>query len=358
MGKGKKMSDFLKREQNLAYKLLIPTFLVIFLTAVYPLGHVFYTSFTNKKFASSQKVEFVGFKNYVQLLSLTIKELPPVIEGGQQKIDNETNEPVYEEPSNVLPTEPKFYKELTKFSLFGTKYVLGATDPVFLRSIYNTLIFTIIAVFLETVIGLFIAIVVNTKFRGQGAMRAVMLVPWAVITVVSARIWDIMFLPSRQGFFNSLFNSIGIGDGNMSFLTTEELQLPALIAVDVWKTAPFMALLLLAGLQLIPQDMYKAADVDGAGPVRKFFSITLPLLKPSMAVALIFRTLDSLRIFDLFQVLLANTKYSMATYNYELLIKSKQMGMASAVGVLIFILIAMAAISYTKALGVKADEGR
>ncbi len=357
--KGKaKISDLMRREQNLAYRLLIPTALAMFLTAFYPLGSVFYTSLTNKRFASSQETEFVGLSNYIQLLSVTIKALPVEKDAsGNDQIDSATGKKVYAKPGDVLPTEPKFYKKLTTFNLFGKRYVIGATDPVFLRSIYNTVIFTVIAVSLETLIGLFIALVVNSKFKGQGVMRAVMLVPWAIITVVSARIWDIMLLPSRQGLFNSVLDQyFNIGGGNISFFTTEALQMPAIIAIDVWKTSPFMALLILAGLQLIPQDMYKAADVDGAGPVKKFFSITLPLLKPSIAVALIFRTLDSLRIFDLFQVLLANKKYSMATYNYELLIQSKEMGMASAVGVIIFIIIAAAAIMYTRALGVSTDE--
>ncbi len=354
---GKKESTFLQKEQNLAYKLIFPTFFVIILVAFYPLGSVFYTSLTNKRFASTQETKFVGMANYNKLVSLTVKALPKKMDNsGNPMIDPETNKVMYERPTDVLPMEPKFFKELTILNFFGNKYVIGATDPVFLKSVWNTIFFTIVSVFLETLIGLGIALVVNANFFGRGAMRAVMLVPWAVITVVSARIWDIMYYSNRQGFFNSLLSRFGWGDGNASFLTSDALQVPSIIAVDVWKTAPFMALLILAGLQLIPSDMYKAADVDGAGPFRKFWSITLPLIKPSLGVALIFRTLDSLRIFDLFQVLLANRKYSMATYNYELLIKSKEMGMASAVGVVIFIIIAIAAVSYTRALGVSAND--
>ena len=347
-------SDLAKREEKQAYKLLLPSFLIIFLTAFYPLAHVFYTSFTNKTFASGKESSFIGLENYKKLLSVTIKRLPPVIDDatGQVKIDITTNEVVHERPIKILPRRPRHYKELKKFSLFDNHYVLGATDPDFILAVYNTVVFTIFAVFLETVLGILIALVINSKFPGRGAMRAVMLVPWAIITVVSARIWEFMLLPNRIGFFNTLLYKFGLGDGQLSFLTMYNLQLPSLIAVDVWKTTPFMALLILAGLQLIPNDLYKAAEVDGAGRVRQFFSITLPLLKPTIAVALIFRTLDSLRVFDIFQVLLSSRKFSMASYNYEQLVNYRNMGLASAIGVIIFMLIALFAISYIKMLGV------
>ncbi len=353
-----KRVDLGKREERLAYKLLFPALLIIFLCALYPLGHVFYTSFTDKKFASSKEYSFVGFKNYQKLLSLSIKELPPVVDKttGQVKIDPATKAIVYERPINVLPRKPLRYKEIEQFSLFGNRYVIGATDPDFVSAVYNTVTFTMLAVFMETVLGIIIALVVNSRFPGQGTMRAVMLIPWAVITVVSARIWEFMLLPNRIGFFNTLLFELGLANGQLSFLTMDNLQLPALIAVDVWKTTPFVALLVLAGLQLISQDLYKAADVDGAGKFRQFFSITLPLLRPVLAVALIFRTLDSLRVFDIFQVLLSSRKYSMASYNYEQLINYRNMGLASAIGVIIFMIIAFFAISYTKMLGVDSDD--
>jgi len=127
-----------------------------------------------------------------------------------------------------------------------------------------------------------------------------------------------------------------------------------LIAIDVWKTTPFMALILLAGLQVISGDIYEAADVDGASKVRQFFSITLPLLRPTIAVALVFRTLDAIRVFDLFQVLL-NGRYSMATYNYNVLIRQQDFGYASAVGVIIFVIILVFAIAYVRILGVNRE---
>ncbi|MTI69128.1 MAG: sugar ABC transporter permease [Firmicutes bacterium] len=349
----KKMSDLAKKEQKLAYKLLLPTLIILILIAFYPLGQVFYTSFTDKEFASSNETHFVGFDNYKKLLSLNIEELEPILnENGEQKIDPETNEPVYERPIDVLPREPVRYKEFKVFNIFGKRYVLGATDPYFISALGNTLTFTIISVFLETVIGMIIALVVNSNFKGRGAMRAVMLIPWAVITVVSARMWEWMLNSNRTGFFNILLDKFNLADGQIAFLSKDSLQLPSMIAVDVWKTAPFMALLILAGLQLIPENLYEAARIDGAGKVKQFFTITLPLLKPSLAVALIFRTLDALRVFDVFQVLLSSKKYSLASYNYFQLIKSREMGMASSIGVVIFVLIFVFAVSYIRLLGV------
>ncbi len=344
--------NFASREERLAWKLLLPSLAALCVLAFYPLGQVFYTSMTDRVFAGSGETSFVGFDNYAKLLMVTVRELPRKVDDqGTPRLDPASGEPLYERALRILPRKPVRFKELFQLSLFGKRWVVGARDPVFIRSVINTLVFTICSVLLETVLGLGVALVVNSKFRGRGAMRAVMLVPWAVITVVSARIWEYMFLPTRQGFFNMLLSSLGIGDGQISFLTMESMQLPALVAVDVWKTTPFMALLLLAGLQLIPQDLYKAAEVDGAGPLRRFFSITLPLLKPALAVALIFRTLDALRVFDIFQVMLGSRGYSMASYNYELLILNREMGAASAVGVVIFLLIAVFAAMYMRLMG-------
>lgn len=344
--------SFVAREERLAWKLLAPSLIVLFILAFYPLGQVFYTSMTDRVFAGSKETSFVGLENYKKLLMLTIREVPmKTDDAGTPLLDRKTGKPVYERAIRVLPRKPVRYKELIQLPFFGKRWVVGARDPIFITSIWNTLVFTFISVILETILGLGIALAVNSKFKGRGAMRAVMLVPWAVITVVSARIWEFMLLPNRQGLFNMLLHSLGVSDGQLSFLAHGSLQLPALIAAEVWKTTPFMALLLLAGLQLIPQDLYKAARVDGAGPVRRFFSITLPLLRPALAVALIFRTLDSLRVFDVFQVMLGSRAYSMASYNYELLIKHRDMGMSSAVGVLIFIIIAVFVAVYMRLMG-------
>ncbi len=355
--KKKGMSEIAKKEERLAILMLLPSFLIILVIAIYPLFTVFRDSFTNKIFASGEPVEFVGLENYAQLLSITIRELPAVVDEatGQQASDPDTGELVYERPIRVLPREPRRYRELAQFGLFGNRYVIGATERDFIAAIKDTVLFTLITVTLETLLGLVIALVVNSGFRGRAIMRATMLVPWAIPTVVSARIWQWMFQPTRVGMFNVIFDALGIGDGQTAFLRTASLQMPALIAVDVWKTTPYMALLLLAGLQTIPRELYEAANVDGAGRVRQFLSITLPLLRPALVVALIFRTLDVLRVFDVFQVLLSRTRYSMASFAQDQLIQYQNAGLSSAASVVIFVLILVFAITYIRALGVDTE---
>jgi trehalose/maltose transport system permease protein len=208
---------------------------------------------------------------------------------------------------------------------------------------------------MELLIGLFIAMTVNSDFVGRGAMRAVMLVPWAIPTVVSARLWELMLKDTSAGIVNKVLMDLRLISEPQAWLANPSLQIPAAIMVDVWKTAPFMALLLLAGLQTIPTDLYEAAAVDGASRVRQFFSITLPLLRPTIAVALVFRTLDALRVFDLFNVLFGRQQLSMATYNYETLVSNQQDGYASAIGVLIFLLIFVFAVIYVRLLRVETE---
>lgn len=355
----KKPSSLQRQEQRLAYMLLIPTFVILFAIAVYPLGQVFYNSLTNRKFASAEETQFIGLQNYRELLSITIKKLPQATDPdtGELQFDPETGDPVYERAINILPREPIRYKELNQYSLFGNKYVVGATDEDFIRAVRDTLGFTLITVVLETVLGLGVAMVVNTNFPGKGAMRAVMLVPWAIPTAVSSRMWEWMLNPTRSGLFNVVFQLLGLGNGQIPFLVDSSWQLPAMIAIDVWKTTPFMALLLLAGLQMIPGDLYEAADVDGAGKLRQFFSITLPMLRPTLAVALVFRTLDAIRVFDLFQIVLAKKRFSMASFAYYNLIDSQTMGYSSASSVIIFAMISVFAVIYINLLGVDEDNG-
>ena len=345
-----------KREARLAYSLLLPTLIILIIIAVYPLGSVFYSSLTDAQFASSEEPNFVGGENFANLLSLTIRELPPQLdEAGNEAIDPETGETLYESPVSVLPREPVRYREYSRFNFFGTQYVIGAADREFVRAISDTVQFTIATVTLELILGLGIALVVNANFPGRGLMRVLMLVPWAIPTAVSSRMWIYMFQSDRRGFFNVIFQYLGLGDGQIPFLVDDRFQLLSAITIDVWKTTPFMALLLLAGLQLIPASLYEAADVDGASKLRQFWNITLPMLRPTIAIALVFRTLDALRVFDLFQIVFQQKRYSLASYAYYELINGQRMGYSSAASVVIFVIILVFAILYIRMLGV-SDE--
>lgn len=357
MAKDGGSGDLAKQEQRLAYLLLLPTFIILLAIAIYPLGSVLVNSFTNNVFASAQPVEFVGFENYRNLLSMTVKQVPIRIDEdtGQPVLDPDTGRPEFENPARILPRDPVRFRPLTSFSLFGNRYVLGASDPDFIRAIWDTVIFAIIAVTLELVLGIVVALIINANFRGQGVMRALILVPWAIPTAVSSMIWAFMLQPNRTGFFNTLLWRLGLGDGEIAFLSDPALQLPSMIAIDVWKTTPFMALLILAGLQLIPKDIYEAADVDGANAFRQFFSLTLPLLRGTIAVALVFRTLDTLRIFDLFQIVLGQARYSMASFTYYELISNRAMGYSSASSIVIFVILSAFAIIYMRSLGVQSE---
>ena len=351
----RKTSDLARSEERLAYLLLFPTLLVIFLIAFYPLGSVFYNSLTDRTFASAREPQFIGLANYANLLSITIKELPPEIdeETGEIVRDPDTGEIDYVSPVSVLPREPRRYRELTTFGLGGTRYVIGASDVNFVRAIWDTVAFTVVTVALELVLGLGIALVVNSEFKGRGLMRVVMLVPWAIPTAVSSRMWEWMFRDTRAGFFNIVFQDLGLGNGQIPFLV-DGMAAPGddhdRRLEDDAVHGPVAA-----GRSATISRSYEAADVDGAGRLRQFWSITLPLLRPTIAVALVFRTLDAIRVFDVFQIVLQQKRYSMATYAYYELIDGQRMGYSSAASVVIFFVIFVFAVLYIRMLGVRND---
>ena len=181
----------------------------------------------------------------------------------------------------------------------------------------TTFIFTFFSVAFELVLGVAMAMAMHSAFKGQGLLRTVVLVPWAILTVVTAITWQTIFEP-ELGFMNSLLGAVGLPDDTV-WLGSSPEALMVMIFADVWKTAPFMALLVLAGLQTIPGEIYEAAKVDGATAWQRFVKITLPLLKPAILVALIFRTLDALRIFDLPYVLTkgAHDTNTLSLISYE-----------------------------------------
>lgn len=352
------LSRLARREERSALLLLLPSFIVILLVAIYPLSRVFYSSFTDERFAAAADTTFVGFDNYSRLLSMTLRAIPAQLdaETGEAQTDAAGNT-VYQHPRIFLRSldTPRTFDAVWTFSLFGQPYVLGATSATFIRAVWDTVVFTVSSVALETILGLIIALVLVNNFPGRGVMRAAMLVPWAIITVVAARIWEWMLQPNRIGLFNTLLYDLGLSDGNFAFFQTASLQIPSMVMIDVWKTTPFMALLLMAGLTTIPKELYEAAEVDGASRWRRFASITMPLLMPTLGVALIFRTLDALRVFDLFQVVLGDQRNSMASYAYYQLMNARDVGMSSAASVVIFLMIFVFALLYIRALGVNRN---
>ena len=210
----------------------------------------------------------------------------------------------------------------------------------------HTLIFTVTSVSLELVIGLGMALAMHAAFRGQGLLRTTVLVPWAVLTVVTAVMWRTMFV-SPYGFVNTLLGTQTV------WLGSEPQALIVIILADVWKTAPFMALLILAGLQVIPGEVYEAAEVDGASAWQRFVKITLPLLTPAILVALIFRTLDALRIFDLPYVLTkgANGTTTLSLIAQETFATNRIYGLGAAYSILTFITVMIVSFTYIWTVG-------
>ena len=235
-------------------------------------------------------------------------------------------------------------------------YAYLIRDAYWWISVKNTVIFAVVSVSLETVLGLGIALLVNAKFPLRGAMRTAMLIPWAIPTVVSAQMWRWMY-NDVYGVVNDLLLRLHLIQKPLAWLADPHLVLPAIIAVDVWKTTPFMALLLLAGLQSIPEELYEAATVDGASPVQRFWFITLPLLVPALLVALIFRTLDALRVFDVIYVMsgVNPSTMSMSVYARQQLVDFGALGYGSALSTGIFLVIALFVVLYLTALRVEVD---
>jgi len=232
-------------------------------------------------------------------------------------------------------------------------YVEMFQNPDFRLGLYNTVVFTVVSVAMEFVIGLAIALAVNRAFRGRGLVRAAVLVPWAFPTVISAAMWRLMFSP-QVGVINYVANTLGVI--SEPILSDDRLLLIGAILVDVWKTTPFMALLLLAGLQVIPGEVYEAARVDGANVMQRFFRITMPLLKGTILVAVLFRTLDAYRIYDLFWVLGNRELDSLATFVYEgVRISQLDFAPGNAAAVFIFVTAFLIAIFFIRVLGMRTS---
>lgn len=231
-------------------------------------------------------------------------------------------------------------------ALENYRFLLG--DARFWQALAHTAYFVALSVPLEVALGLGFALLLHQKFPGRGAARALVLVPWAVPTVVAARFWEWIF----NGDFGVLNYLLGT---RINWLGDPAWALHAAILADVWKTTPFVVLLLLAGLQVIPEDLYRAARIDGAGAWQLFRHVTLPLLRPVLLLVLLFRTMDAARIFDLVFVLTgggpANTSETLVVYTYKTLYRTLQFGYGSALAVATFLFVFALSLVYLRLLG-------
>ena len=289
-------------ELRLAYLLVAPAVLAIVLIAFYPLLSDFWLSLHAKNLKFPARGEpFLAFQNYVSLVQ----------------------------------------------------------DGRFWNALRNTGLITGASVAAELVLGMLAALVINRSFRGRGLVRAAVLVPWAMTTVVTARMWDWIY-NANYGIFNAALVWLRLIDGYKAWTASADFAIWAVIGADVWKTTPFMALLLLAGLQLIPAELYEAATIDGASVWQRYWRITIPLLKPTILVALLFRTLDAVRIFDLPFVLTGGgpgfATETLAIYTYRTLFTNLDFGYGSTLSFGMFVVVAVVALFYIKVLGTQATR--
>ncbi len=288
-----------RRRARSAWLFLTPMLAVLALVAGWPLARTIWFGFTDANLADLRQAAFVGTDNYAWLLS----------------------------------------------------------DPDWWNAVLNTAVFALVSVALETILGLVIALALDARFAGRGPVRAAVLIPWAIPTVVSARMWSWMF-NDVFGVINHALMALGVIAQPIAWTASPHTALMTVILVDAWKSTPFMALLLLAGLQMLPRSCYESARVDGAGPVTIFLWITLPLLRPAVAVAVIFRLLDALRVFDLIYVMTGNNRdtMSMSVYVRQQLMDFQDVGYGSAAATLLFLTIAAFTAIYVTLLRVGRED--
>ena len=294
-----------------AWLFLAPMVLLMLVVAVWPLARSIWFSFTDININDMSTAEFVGWENYFGDYGLFFN---PNDDGGFWAGD------------------------------WGI-------------SIRNTFSFAVVSVILETLTGLGVALLLNQEFKGRGLVRTAVLVPWAIPTIVSAKMWGWM-LNDQFGVINNYLMALGLISQKIAWTAEPAYALWTVVLVDVWKTTPFMALLILAALQTVPKDCYEAARIDGVHPLRVFWKITLPLIRQPLLVAIVFRLLDSLRVFDLIYVLTANgsTTISMSGFVRREMVEYGNMGYGSAASTSLFLIILLTAIIFLKLAKVKLSE--
>jgi len=240
---------------------------------------------------------------------------------------------------------------------FNPNYAEGFWASDWGVAIRNTFQFAIVSVTLETLAGLGVALLLNQEFKGRTLVRTAVLVPWAIPTIVSAKMWGWM-LHDQFGVVNQLLLDVGLISHKIAWTADAGTAMWSVVAVDVWKTTPFMALLILAALQTLPRDCYEAARVDGVHPLRVFWKVTLPLIRQPLLVAMVFRLLDALRVFDLIYVLTSNdsSTISMSGLVMREMMDAGNVGFGSAASTSLFLIIMVTAIVFLRATRVKLAE--
>ena len=292
------------QRRRAAWIFLLPMLLVLALVAAWPLLQTIRFSLTDAKLSDLAGAQFIGLGNYYEWVDYGDGE--------------------------------------------GEAFGL-LVDPVWWQAVWNTVRYTLISVSIETVLGLVFALVLNANFPGRAFVRAAVLIPWAIPTIVSAKMWAWM-MNDQFGILNDILVHLGLIAAPIAWTASPDTAMIAVIIVDVWKTTPFMALLILAGLQMVPGDVYEAAKIDGVHPVKVFFKVTLPLIRPAILVAVIFRALDALRVFDLIYVLTPNNPQTktMSVYAQENLFQFDNFAQGSAASTMLFLVIAMITLLYIK----------
>jgi trehalose/maltose transport system permease protein len=306
-------SELMQQRVRAARWFLLPMMIALAVVAGWPLLRSIYFSFTDASLNDLYGAEWIGFGNYLSIRTL---------ESGRT-----------------------IYRGLL-------------VDPAWWNAVWNTVQFAFWSVFWEIIFGMIVALVLNAEFRGRGFVRAAILIPWAIPTIVSAKMWSWM-LNDQFGILNDLGLRLGLLSQKVAWTASAETAMTAVLVVDIWKTTPFMALLILAGLQMIPKDIYEAAEIDGVHPVKQFFRITLPLVRPALMVAIIFRVLDALRIFDLIYVLTPNSQATktMSVLARENLFDFDNFAYGSAQSTLLFLIIALFTMLYIWLGKVNFDGG-
>lgn len=301
----------MRRTTRTAWIFLAPMLITLLLVAAWPLARTIWFSFTDANINDMGAAQFVGWTNYVGEYGL------------------------FANPHN------------TEGFWAGDWGV----------SIRNTFQFALVSVALETLFGLGVAMLLNQEFKGRTLVRAAVLVPWAIPTIVSAKMWGWM-LHDQFGIVNAILQGWGLIDTKIAWTAEPAWALWTVVAVDVWKTTPFMALLILAALQTLPSDCYEAARVDGVHPLRVFWKVTLPLIRPALLVAVIFRLLDALRVFDLIYVLTSNNNSTMSMSGFvrREMVDNGYMGYGSAASTALFLIIGAATIVCMRLSRMKLSE--